>query len=253
MPVDIASVAALFADPSRARMLAALLDGRALPASVLAAESDVSPSTASEHLGRLRDGGVVRSETSGRHRYYSLAGPDVAAALEALSRIAPPAPVRSLRASGRLAAMRRARACYDHLAGQLGVDVTAGLVSAGALVRTDGGDGVQRRTSDGLAAPVAEPPFGLGLDADGVLARLGVDLPALRNRPASARPLLRACVDWTEQRYHLAGALGAIIFTHAITSGWVQRRPGGRALLVTDTGRAALAKALGDAQLAPAV
>jgi DNA-binding transcriptional ArsR family regulator len=244
-PADIAPVAALFADRTRARIVSALGDGRALPASVIAQESGVSPSTASEHLARLVAGGVLRVETSGRHRYYRLAGPEVGAALEALAVLAPQPPVTSLRESTRAAAMRRARTCYDHLAGRLGVAVTEALVECGALVRGDGLAVTERGRRDRLAAPVARHPYTLGPHADAAFARLGVDLPALRERPASARPLLRFCVDWSEQRHHLAGALGAALLDRAEGAGWVTRRPGGRAVDVTPAGERAFADALG--------
>src|SRR5215472_13901102 len=130
---DIASVAALIGDPGRARVLRALGDGRALPASVLALEAGVAASTASEHLTRLVDGGLLRVEARGRHRYYRLAGPQVGAALEALSQVARPEPVRSLRAGSRAAALRYARSCYDHLAGRLGVALMDALLRDGAL------------------------------------------------------------------------------------------------------------------------
>ena len=243
--VDFAPVAALFADRSRARIVSSLVDGRALPASVLAQESGVSASTASSHLARLVEGGVLRVERSGRHRYYQLAGPDVAAAVEALSVIAPQPPVRSLRESTRAAAMRDARTCYDHLAGRAGVAVLHGLLRGGALVRTDGRAGVERSPADRLAAPVRTNPYALGPHAEPVFARLGVDLDALVARPASARPLLKFCVDWSEQRHHLAGALGAAVLAHAESAGWIARRPGGRAVEVTDAGRRALPDALG--------
>jgi DNA-binding transcriptional ArsR family regulator len=242
---DIAPAAALFADPTRARIVAALTDGRSLPASVIAQESGVAASTASEHLARLVAGGVLQVERSGRHRYYHLAGPEVAAAVEALAVIAPQPPVRSLRESTRAAALRRARTCYDHLAGQLGVAVTEGLLREGALVRTDGGAGTNRAATDRLAAPVRAHGYALGAAARPVLGRLGVDLPALLDRPRSARPLLRFCVDWSEQRHHLAGALGAAVLTAFEDAGWVHRRPGGRALLLTDAGADGLAATLG--------
>lgn len=242
---DIAPVAALFADPTRARIVTALVDGRALPASVIAQESGVSASTASGHLGRLVDGGVLRVEQSGRHRYYQLAGPEIAAVIEALSLVAPQPPVMSLRESTRAAAMRRARTCYDHLAGRLGVAVLDALVANGALSRTDGGVGTARRAADRLAAAVRSHPYELGPAADAVFERLGVDLAALQQRPASARPLLRFCVDWSEQRHHLAGALGAAVLTHAETARWVMRRRDGRALEVTESGRRAFGSALG--------
>jgi DNA-binding transcriptional ArsR family regulator len=251
-PADIAPGAALFADPSRARIVCALVDRRALPASVLAAEAGVSASTASEHLGRLVDGGVLRVERSGRHRYYRLAGPDIAAVVESLAAIAPQPPVRSLRESTRAAALRRARTCYDHLAGRLGVAVTAALVEAGALDRTDGGTGVQRGAGDRLSAPVPAHPYRLGPGAQDVFGTLGVDLPAVL---AGRREPLRFCVDWSEQQHHLAGGLGAALLTALIDTDWV-RPTARRAVQLTDAGRDGLRERLGlDAQLSavPAV
>jgi DNA-binding transcriptional ArsR family regulator len=242
---DIAPVAALFADRSRARIISALADGRALPASVLARESGVGAATASSHLGRLVASGLLTVERSGRHRYYRLAGPEVAAAVESLAVIAPQPPVTSLRESTRAAAMRRARTCYDHLAGRWGVALLAGLVDAGALMRSDGRADTARRPADRLAAAVRDHPYELGPQADRVFGRLGVDLDALRARPASGRPLLRFCVDWSEQRHHLAGALGAAVLGRAEEAGWVIRRPRGRAVDVTDAGRQVLRDALG--------
>jgi DNA-binding transcriptional ArsR family regulator len=242
---DIAPIAALFADRARARIISALADGRALPASVLAQESGVAASTASSHLARLVEGGVLRVERSGRHRYYQIAGPEIAAAVEALSLIAPQPPVSSLRESTRAAAMRRARTCYDHLAGRVGVALLEGLLDAGALGRGDGRNGTIRGAADRLAAPVAAHPYELGPRADQVFGMLGVDLGALVDRPAAARPLLRFCVDWSEQRHHLAGALGAAVCSSAESAGWFVRRPGGRAVEVTDAGRQALRETLG--------
>jgi DNA-binding transcriptional ArsR family regulator len=241
----VAPVAALFADPSRARMITALSDGRALPASVLAQESGVAASTASGHLTRLVAAGVFAVEQSGRHRYYRLAGPDVAAVVEAIAVIAPQPPISSLRESTRAAALRRARTCYDHLAGQFGVALLGALIECGAIVRTDGGAGTARHPEARLAAAVRQHPFRLGPAAEQVFARLDVDLPALLARPASARPLLRFCMDWSEQRYHLAGALGAAVLAEADAGGWVTRRREGRAVDVTDRGRAILQDVLG--------
>jgi DNA-binding transcriptional ArsR family regulator len=237
---DVAAAAELFADPSRARIVAALADGRALPASVLADEAGIAPSTCSGHLRKLVDGGALTSVVSGRHRYYSLAGEQVAAALEALSVLAPQRPVRSLRESTRAAAMRRARTCYDHLAGRLGVGVTAALVRERALVRDDGRVGVDRG-EDRLAAPVPAHPYRLGPGADEVFARLGVDVASAAQ---GRRPLLRFCVDWTEQQHHLAGALGAALLTSFERSRWICRESGRRSLTVTDAGHAALAERL---------
>ncbi len=242
---DIAPVAALFADRSRARIVSALADGRALPASIIAQESGVSASTASEHLARLLAGGVLSVERSGRHRYYRLAGPEVAAAIEALAVISPQPQVRSLRESTRAAALRRARTCYDHLAGRLGVAVTAALVEHGALVRIDGLGGNARGAGDRLAAPVADQRYELGPSAEPVFGRLAVDLPHLLGRPRSARPLLRFCVDWSEQRHHLAGALGAALFEAVEAAWWVRRRAGGRALDPSERGVRGFERALG--------
>jgi DNA-binding transcriptional ArsR family regulator len=217
---DIASVAALIGDPGRARVLRALGDGRALPAAVLAFEAGVAASTASEHLARLVAGGLLRVEARGRHRYYRLAGPRVAAALEALSLLAPPEPVRSLQAGSRAAAVRYARSCYDHLAGRLGVALMDALLREGALTGHEEGYELTER--------------GRRLVAD-----LGVPLPAGR------RPLVRRCVDWSEQRPHLAGALGAAVLARLLELGWVERAPRGRALLVTERGARELTRRLG--------
>jgi len=242
---SIAPVAALLADRSRARMVTALADGRALPASVLAQESGISASTASEHLGRLVAGGILQVERSGRHRYYRLAGADVAAAVEALSAIAPQPPVSSLRQSTRAAALRRARTCYDHVAGRLGVALTASLLDRGALVRVDGGAGLDRAEGDRLSAPSRRCPFRLGPSAGDVLGAFGVDLAPLLDRPADSRPLLRCCLDWSEQRYHLAGALGAAVLEQLLAAGWVRRAGPPRALELTPAGGDELGARLG--------
>ncbi|HEY3561596.1 MAG TPA: helix-turn-helix transcriptional regulator [Kribbella sp.] len=233
---DVARVAALMAEPARAKVLMALADGRALPASLLASEAGVSPQTVSAHLHKLLDGGLVTVERSGRHRYYGLSGPDVAAAVEALARIAKPEPIKSLRQSTRAAALREARTCYDHLAGRLGVALLEGLVRRDALTRTDGGTGTERRPDDPLAQQLPDGPYDLGPNADEVFAELGVDLADQHSR----RPLLRFCVDWSEQRHHLAGQLGAAIAQSLLARNWLRRRPNHRAVDLTDAGRAAL-------------
>lgn len=241
---DLAAVGALFADRSRARILLALLDGRALPASVLAAEAGVSAPATSAHLAKLRDGGLIAVERSGRHRYHRLAGAHVAAVIEALAQLAPAEPVTSLRQHSRAAALRTARSCYDHVAGQLGVQLTAALVEHGALRPTDGIPDTRRRAGDPLSAQLKSHPYELGERASDVLARLGVDLDALRRQQAR-RPLLRFCLDWTEQRHHLAGRLGAAIHTALLDSGWVRTTARRRALAVTDEGAAELRERLG--------
>jgi len=238
---DVARAAALLAEPARAKVLMALADGRALPASLLATEAGVSPQTVSSHLHKLLDGGLLEMERSGRHRYYRLSGPEVAAAVEAVARIAKPKPIRSLRQSTRAAALREARTCYDHLAGRLGVDLLEGLVRREALVRTDGGAGTDRRADDPLAAQLPDGPYALGPAAPEVFGELGADL----TEKASGRRLLRFCVDWSEQRHHLAGRLGAMVADAMLERDWVRRRPRQRAVDLTDAGRRALAELLG--------
>jgi hypothetical protein len=153
--------------------------------------------------------------------------------------------VQRLTTGPRDAQMRAARTCYDHLAGRLGVAVTDALLARGALERTDGGTGTARGRADRLAAPVRTHPYRLGPAAGTVFDRLGVDLAPLLERPRGSRPLLRFCVDWSEQRHHLAGALGAAVLQRAEDAGWVARRRSGRAVDLTDRGRRVFAETLG--------
>jgi DNA-binding transcriptional ArsR family regulator len=241
---DVAAAAALIADPARARVLMALLDGRALPASGLAAEAGVSAPATTAHLNKLRAGGLIEVEASGRHRYYRLTGPHVATALEALAAIAPLQPIKSLRQDTHAGQLRTARSCYDHLAGRLGVAVTAALLRRQVLVATDGIDDTTRRAGDKLAAALPAHPYRLGPAAEEVLGKLDVDLPALLHAPYSARPLLRFCTDWTEQRHHLAGALGATLLTALCDHGCLVRRPR-RVIQLTEHGAATLQEHLG--------
>jgi DNA-binding transcriptional ArsR family regulator len=236
---DLAAVANLIGDPTRARVLVALGDGRALPASVLASESGVAASTASEHLAKLVDAGLLAVQAEGRHRYYRLSGPDVAAALEALAKVAPPAPVRSLKEGTKAHAVRKARSCYDHLAGRLGVAVMGGLIDRSAIVGHDGTHLGGAGNDDRLAGPGHDVDYALGESADIVFGELGVDLPGLLAGPRR-RPLLRYCVDWSEQRHHLAGALGAAVLDSFLDKGWVRRARASRAVHVTRDGEKAL-------------
>jgi DNA-binding transcriptional ArsR family regulator len=225
--VDVAAVAAVIAVPARASMLAVLVDGRALPATRLAAEAGVAPSTASEHLSRLLDAGMVAVERTGRHRYYRLAGPEVAAVVESLAGIAPPRQVRHLRDGVRSQALRSARMCYDHLGGRLAVDLLDALLERGVVVAREGLSG-QR---------------GYELSGEGRvhLEGLGVALPT----GAGRRPLVRHCVDWSERRHHLAGTLGAALARWLLDRRWAERAAAGRAVIVTDEGRLALRNRLG--------
>jgi len=215
---DIARVAALIGDSARAAMLDALMDGSTRPAGELARCAGVAPSTASGHLSLLRDGRLVVRDVHGRERRYRLASPEVAEAFEALARIAPTASVRSLRSANRNAAMRTARTCYDHLAGQLGVSLTEALVQREALVLHGGG-------------------YELTATGQELLRRLGVDVAGARTQ---RRAFARACLDWSERRPHLAGALGSALADAAIANGWVLRRPSDRALTVTLVGATAM-------------
>ncbi|HZQ33821.1 MAG TPA: metalloregulator ArsR/SmtB family transcription factor [Mycobacterium sp.] len=230
---DIAAVASLFAEPARCAVLLALDDGRALPASVLAAEAGVSRSTASSHLTKLTDAGLLSVETHGRHRYYRLAGPHVGQLLEQLVRIAPAKPVRSLREGTNAARLRSARTCYDHLAGRLGVELMGSLLRQKVLT---GGDGrYDPDSGDQLSSPGHDVNYELTANGRRVLENLGIEIPS------GTRPLIRYCVDWTEQRHHLAGALGRAVLDRFIEARWATRMPRGRALKVTPDGRTALA------------
>ncbi len=229
---DIASIGALVADRGRARILLALGDGRALPASVLADEAGVAPSTASAHLSRLVKGGMLRVERHGRHRYFRLAGPEVGELIESLARISPPAPVRSLKQGSKAHAVRFARTCYDHLAGMLGTKLMEALLERDLLA---GGDGVfdpAAAQEDHLAAPGYDLDYRLTTTGVRELGAFGIDFDALPAR----RPLIRYCVDWSEQRHHLAGSLGAAVTVRMIELGWVRRAQHSRALHVSDRG-----------------
>jgi DNA-binding transcriptional ArsR family regulator len=216
---DVASVAALVGDRARCAMLHALIDGSERPAGELAKSAGVSAATASGHLQRLVAGGLVSVRSSGRHRYYGLSGPLVASALEALSLISPPVQARSLRQSVAAAAMAEARSCYDHLAGRAGTALRDTLLTSRIL--TPDGDRDFRLTDRGLR----------------FLGEFGVDPdPILRSR----RMLARDCLDWTERKPHLAGALPAALLTRFLEVGWLDRRRNDRGLTVTDLGRSHL-------------
>jgi DNA-binding transcriptional ArsR family regulator len=220
---DLATVAALMGDAKRASMLLALLGGEELAAHELAARADASSSLASAHLAKLMDGGLLFAERRGRNRYYRLADRQIAEAIEALLTIAPQRRARGLREASGGKAIRHARTCYDHLAGELGVALTASLERQ-RLIGSQG---------DG---------FPLTPSGRERLGKLGIDVDALEH---GRRALTRPCLDWTERRPHLAGSLGAALATRLLDLAWVRRHPGTRAVIVTDAGRRRLRAELG--------
>jgi len=195
---DIARVAALIGDPARANMLVALMSGKALTATELAAEAGVTAQTASSHLARLHEGGLLSPRKQGRHKYFSLASPEVAEAIEALMGLAAGTGHLRSRPGPRDSALRRARVCYNHLAGDMGVQMFDSLLAQGCLVHRDG---TLRLTEAGRRFAIAT-----GIAVDDLSAR----------RPA----LCRECLDWSERRPHLAGSLGRALLARFVELGW---------------------------------
>ncbi|MFC7309212.1 ArsR/SmtB family transcription factor [Streptomyces monticola] len=237
-PAQLACVAELIGDRSRAKMLLTLADGRALPAGLLATASGISASTASAHLAKLVAGGLLRVESHGRHRYYRLASAETAQSLEVLAALSR----RSLPANRREQRMRNlawARTCYDHLAGKLGVAVMRALLDQGALSGGDGRFRPEAALHDRLSAPGRDVTYALTADGARLLAeRIGLE-PA-----PGRRPLIRYCVDWSEQEHHLAGALGAGLLDRFFALGWIRRPHGDRAVRLTRRGEHELPSAL---------
>ncbi|WP_238598725.1 ArsR/SmtB family transcription factor [Saccharothrix sp. ALI-22-I] len=217
---ELANLAALLADRSRARFLLALMDGKAWTSSELANAAEVAPSTASEHLTRLVQGGLLVERRQGRHRYVQLAGPKQARLLEdLLGYLGPTEPPKpTLSASAANQALRRGRTCYDHLAGRLGVAITDAMTARGLL-------------TDDLAV------------TDQGLAWLRDELAF--TPPSTRRPLAKACLDWTERRSHLAGTAGAHVCAQLHARNWVRKIGTSRAVRLTPTGEAALHDLLG--------
>jgi DNA-binding transcriptional ArsR family regulator len=214
-PYPIATVGELIGEPGRAAILLALLDGRSRTAGELALAANISAQSASGHLSKLTDGGLLAVQSAGRHRYYRLAGPQIAHALEALGAIATkdrPAQAPSIHAEKDL---YLARTCYDHLAGHVAVELAGHLEKSGVLRAQD------------------EHNFELGRQGKQWFAKLDIDVDQLRR---SRRSFARQCIDWTERRPHLAGILGAALCSRLMALGWFARRRNTRALRITHEG-----------------
>ena len=220
---DLSTVAALIGDPTRAIMLSALLGGQSLPASELAYRAHITAQTASSHLGKLVDGGLLTMQRTGRHHYYQLKNAEVAHLLEALAVVAPPPRVKSQGESEALKALHLARTCYDHLAGKLGVAVTQALLDQNFITLDEADYKVTAEGSQWLAA----------WDIDESQLHKG------------RRKFACTCLDWSERRYHVAGALGSSVAAKFFEKGWVARVKGTRALRITDSGRKGLKEQFG--------
>ncbi|MBL9047483.1 MAG: helix-turn-helix domain-containing protein [Tabrizicola sp.] len=217
---NIAALAASIADPGRAQMLLALMDGRARTVSELGAAVGLTKASASEHAARLVDSGYLRAERQGRHKYLMLASPEVARLIEAMMALAAGTSLRLPQPGPKDTGLREARLCYDHLAGSLGVQLYQSFSSRGFLTHTANGPGL---TAEGRAFCLA-----LGLS----------DHDLSRARP----PLYRDCLDWSERQAHLGGRLGRLVLQQLEDRGWLRRREGSRALTVTPEGRRNIAR-----------
>jgi DNA-binding transcriptional ArsR family regulator len=218
---DITRVAALLGDPARANMLSALMGGQALTAGELAREAGVTPQTASSHLAKLEAGGLLIRRRQGRHNYFALVGADVAEALEQLTLVAERAGHMRTRPGPKDPAMRRARVCYDHLAGDAGVAMLDALVARGRIVDDDG----SLVLTDAGRAFARD--FGVALET------------------AGRRPLCKACLDWSVRRSHLSGVLGAGLLQRIYDLGWARRMDGQRVVQFSAPGLRAFEQAFG--------
>lgn len=214
--LDIAPIGALIGAPARAAMLVALMDGRLLPAGELAFQAYVSPQAASAHLCKLVEGGLLEVEVCGRHRYYRLANAEVGQVIESMMTFAAPVPLRPLPEREGLKQLRFARSCYDHLAGKLGIMFTHALVDHGLLEENP------------------EQDFTLTAAGENWFQEIGIDLHTLKRQ---RRAFARRCLDWSERRYHLGGALGSATMAWMFELGWITRIRKSRALRVTEVGR----------------
>ncbi|WEX09373.1 helix-turn-helix transcriptional regulator [Chelativorans sp. AA-79] len=212
---DLAQIGSLVGDPARANMLAALMGGTALTASELALEAGVTLPTASAHLAKLTGGGLTRMAQQGRHRYYALADQSVAAMLESITGVAAAFGPKRVLPGPRDKAMREARVCYDHLAGEMGVTMLDSFIRKGlVLIR---GEGVE-----------------LSEEGAAYFAAVGIDLDKLKR---SRRPVCRTCLDWSVRRAHLAGGLGAAVLDRILALDWARREAESRIVRFTPMGK----------------
>jgi DNA-binding transcriptional ArsR family regulator len=211
---DIAQIGALIGDPARANMLTALMAGRALTATELAEAGGITVQTASSHLAKLEGGGLLAQRKQGRHRYFTLADDTVGKLLEGIMGFAASRGHLRHQPGPREPALRKARICYDHLAGDYGVRMLDSLIAAGAISR-----------------------FGEGLslteNGENHLRSIGIDVSGLK---ATRRPLCRSCLDWSERRAHLAGSLGKALLANFLDRGWARRSESSRSILFTPEG-----------------
>ena len=214
--------AALLCEPSRAKILWQLLDGRAYTAGELAMASDLSPTSVSNHLSKLLAGAMVNVDVQGRHRYYSFASDEVAYAVEALANLSPQNPVSEVSKPLSKNKLRYCRTCYDHLAGKVGVLILDGLIEKKVLKLQDKTYIVTTLGSD-------------------FFQNLGVEVSGLQKQ---RRHFAKPCLDWSERKYHLAGALGAALLEKMLGLDWLRRTQHSRAISITSLGRSGLKKIL---------
>ena len=210
---NMAEVASLLGDTSRATILASMMDGRFHTASELAYMAAIKPQTASFHLAKLIEGKLIKVEKQGRHRYFQLAGEDIAQFLESFLAISPPPEVRSLKQSSQMKLLQDARTCYDHLAGEVAVKIYDSLCQQ------------QWITENGSMITLSGIQY---------FHEMGIDVPSKHSRKICC-----ACLDWSERRFHLGGYVGAALFSLYESKGWLTRHLGYREVTITEKGYAA--------------
>ncbi|QED46143.1 ArsR/SmtB family transcription factor [Cytobacillus dafuensis] len=212
---NVALIASLVSEASRAAILTVLLDGRFHPASELAYMAGIKPQTASFHLAKMVEAKVVTVEKQGRHRYYGINNQEVAHVMESLLSITPPIEIKSFKQASENKALRKARTCYDHLAGNLGVQLTDALLKQGVIYEE----------KEGFTVSEKGKMFFTEFQID------------LRKTKSKRRSFAHKCLDWSERRHHLAGALGNALLERLLELNWIQRLPATRAIKITNAGK----------------